>query len=86
MKVHASICIKTPIQVPFHYVHTKALELSLKGIINIRDNQWLIQLEGKTTAVNEFVQMMGHIAEFSEIEMEINQTLHHFETLTINVV
>ncbi|MEG0383672.1 MAG: hypothetical protein RR587_11610 [Solibacillus sp.] len=86
MKAHATICIHTPVQVPSHYVHTMALELSLKGTIDIHEQQWLIRVEGRRTAINEFVRLMLHIAEFSEINMAINQTLQHFDTLTINIM
>ncbi|MEG0380990.1 MAG: hypothetical protein RR603_04745 [Kurthia sp.] len=86
MKVHAIICINTPIQIPYQYVHTKAIELSLKGTINVNSDQWLIHVEGKRTAINEFVNIMLHSVEFSEIKIGINQTLHHFKTLTINIV
>ncbi|ATP40223.1 hypothetical protein CSE16_09310 [Solibacillus sp. R5-41] len=86
MKVHAIICIYTPIQVPYHYVHTKALELSLKGTINVNSEQWLIQVEGKRAAINEFVKIMLDSAEFSEIKIAVNQTLKHFKSLTINIV
>ena len=86
MKAHALICINTPITVPSHYVHTKALELSLKGTIDIHNEQWLIQVEGKRTAIDEFAKMMLHIAEFSEIKISIDQTLQHFNALTINII
>lgn len=86
MKAHAVIYIETPIEVPFHYVQTKALELSLKGTIDIHNEQWLIQVEGKRAAINEFIKLTLHIAEFSEIKVTINQTLQHFDTLTINIM
>lgn len=86
MKAHATICIHTPIQVPSHYVHTKALELSLKGTIDIHNELWLIQVEGRRTAINEFAKLMLHIAEFSEIKLTINQTLQHFNAFTVNIV
>ena len=72
--------------IPFHYYYQKALELGLKGELELKGQHIHVDVHGVENAIHEMVKLLLTLPSYEIVTMTIDTTYQQLDTLTSNLI